>query len=566
MNRPIPLEYATTLAQTSQMLMQELGSALMSQEGQSAGFDRYMKFAAVQQNYLQQMGLLWASMSMRPLGGDGQDKPAAKPDRRFAAPEWQESPFHDFLRQSYLLNARYVYDLIDSASVDDKTRGRLRFFARQILDAMSPSNYLATNPQSVQRAIATGGESLAKGVKNLIEDLGKGRISMTDAQAFEVGGNLAVTPGAVVFENELIQVIQYQPTTKKVGTRPLLLIPPAINKFYVLDLQPENSFARYAVEQGNTVFMLSWRNVKPEQGHLTWDDYVELGIIRAIEVAQAITGADKVNALGFCVGGTLLGCAAAVMAARGEDKLASATFLTTMLDFSDAGEIALLIDGTSLAMREQTIGRGGIMPGRELDFVFSTLRGNDLIWPYVVGNYLEGRQPDAFDILYWNADSTNLPGPMYCWYVRNCYVENNLRVSGKTTQCGVPVDLAKIDVPTFVLASREDHIVPWRTAYRTTELVSGESRFVLAASGHIAGVINPASRNKRNYWTDGEIAQAPDRWLQTAREVPGSWWPEWRSWLRGHAGREVKARTKLGNADFREIEPAPGRYVKEPAV
>jgi polyhydroxyalkanoate synthase subunit PhaC len=566
MNPPFPLEYATTLAQTSQTLMQELGSALMGQEGQAAGLDRYMKLAAAQQTYMQQMGMLWTSMSMRPLGGDGKEKPATKPDRRFAAPEWQESPFHDFLRQSYLLNGRYVYDLIESASVDDKTRGRLRFFARQILDALSPSNYLATNPQSVQRAIATGGESLAKGVKNLIEDLGKGRISMTDAQAFEVGGNLAVTPGAVVFENDLIQVIQYSPSTKKVGTRPLLLIPPAINKFYVLDLQPENSFARYAVEEGNTVFMLSWRNVKAEQGHLTWDDYLDLGIMRAIDVALAITGADRINALGFCVGGTLLGCAAAVMAARGEDKLASLTFLTTMLDFGDAGEIALLIDETSLAMREQTIGRGGVMPGRELDFVFSTLRGNDLIWPYVVGNYLEGRQPDAFDILYWNADSTNLPGPMYCWYVRNMYLENNLRVPGKTTQCGVPVDLSAIKVPVFVLASREDHIVPWRTSYRTTELVSGAARFVLAASGHIAGVINPASRNKRNYWTEGEIGQAPDRWLQTAREVPGSWWPDWSAWLRGHAGRQVKARTKLGNAEFREIEPAPGRFVKEAAT
>src|SRR5947209_3150498 len=306
MNGPVPVEYASALAQTSQALMQELASALTGQDAPAAGFDRYMKFASAQQNYLQQMGLLWASMSMRPLTGDGKDKPAVKTDRRFAAPEWQESPLHDFLRQSYLINGRYVYDLIESAGVDDKTRGRLRFFARQIVDALSPSNYLATNPQSVQRAIASGGESLAKGVKNLIEDLGKGRISMTDAQAFEVGKNLAITPGAVVFENELMQLIQYSPSTEKVGARPLLLIPPAINKFYVMDLQPDNSFARYAVAQGHTAFMLSWRNVKAGQGHLTWDDYLDLGIMRAIDVACAITGADKINALGFCVGGTLL--------------------------------------------------------------------------------------------------------------------------------------------------------------------------------------------------------------------------------------------------------------------
>lgn len=283
--------------------------------------------------------------------------------------------------------------------------------------------------------------------------------------------------------------------------------------------------------------------------------------MRAIDVAREITGADKVNALGFCVGGTMLGCAASVMAARNEDKIESLTFLTTMLDFTQAGEIALLIDEQSVAAREQTIGGGGILPGQELAFVFSTLRGNDLIWPYVVGNYLEGRQPDAFDILYWNADSTNLPGPMYCWYVRNTYLENSLRNPGKTTQCGVKVDLSAIDAPTYVLASREDHIVPWQTAYRTTQLVSGDVRFVLGASGHIAGVINPAARHKRNYWAEGKQGKRPERWLETAREVPGSWWSDWSAWLRSHARTQVRARTRLGSTAFPEIEPAPGRYV-----
>jgi polyhydroxyalkanoate synthase subunit PhaC len=437
----------------------------------------------------------------------------------------------------------------------------MRFFARQILDALSPSNYLATNPQSIKRAMETGGDSLASGVKNLLEDLGKGRISMTDEQAFEVGRNLATTPGSVVFENELIQVIQYHPLTGTVGARPLVLIPPSINKFYVLDLQPGNSFVRYAIEQGNTVFVVSWRNVTADQGHLTWDDYLANGIVQAIDVAREITEADKVNALGFCVGGTMLGCAAAVMASRNEDKIESLTFLTTMLDFTNAGEIALLIDEQSLAAREQAIGAGGILPARELAFVFSTLRGNDLIWPYVVGNYLEGRQPDAFDILYWNADSTNLPGPMYCWYVRNTYLENNLRIPGQTTQCGIRVDLSAIDAATYVLASREDHIVPWQTAYRTTQLVSGDTRFVLAASGHIAGVINPAARNKRNYWSEGEQGKRAERWLETAREMPGSWWTDWSDWLRSRSGEQVRARTRLGSVAFPEIEPAPGRYV-----
>ena len=556
MNNPIPLEYVTSFSQTSQGMMQQLAAGLLTSGDNATDFTRYSELASVQQNYLQQMGAVWVNS----LIGFGPVQPA-KGDRRFASDEWKRSPYHEFLKQSYLVNARYVNDLIERASLDDRTRARMRFFARQILDALSPSNYLATNPQAIRRAMETGGDSLATGVRNLLEDLGKGRISMTDEQAFEVGRNLAITPGSVVFENELFQLIQYQPLTETVGARPLVLIPPSINKFYVLDLQPANSFVRYAVEQGNTVFMVSWRNVMAEQGHLTWHDYLSNGIMRAIDVALDIIDADKVNALGFCVGGTMLGCAASVMAARNEEKIESLTFLTTMLDFTHAGEIALLIDEESVTAREQAIGGGGILPGRELAFVFSTLRGNDLIWPYVVGNYLEGRQPDAFDILYWNADSTNLPGPMYCWYVRNAYLENNLRSPGQTTQCGVKVDLSAIDVPTYVLASREDHIVPWQTAYRTTQLVSGDVRFLLAASGHIAGVINPAARNKRNYWTDGEQGKQPERWMETAREIPGSWWSDWSAWLRSYSGPKVRARARLGSTAFPEIEPAPGRYV-----
>jgi polyhydroxyalkanoate synthase len=539
--------------------MLHLATELLGEGGRIGDFQRFAELAQVQQDYLQQMGTLWFNTMMQSAAELIQP---AKGDRRFVSEDWQKSPFHDFLKQSYLINSRYVNGLIDRAAGDERTRRRLSFFARQILDALSPSNYLAGNPQSLRLAMETGGESLATGIRNLIDDIGKGRISMTDEKAFEVGGNLAITPGAVIFENELIQVIQYTPLTDTVGDRPLVIIPPAINKFYVLDLQPTNSFVRYVVEQGHTVFMVSWRNVGADQGHLTWDDYLELGILRAIDVALSVTGADKVNALGFCVGGTMLGCAAAVLAARGEDKIQSLTFLTTMLDFTESGEIGLLIDESSVLTREQTIGKGGIMPGRELAFVFSTLRGNDLIWPYVVGNYLEGRQPDAFDILFWNADSTNLPGPMYCWYVRNSYLENNLRIPGKTIQCGVPVDLAQIDVPTYVLASREDHIVPWQTAYRTCRLVSGDVRFALAASGHIAGVINPASRNKRSFWVDGKLGNDAAQWLEDAREVPGSWWTDWSAWLKAQAGNLVSPRSQLGALQFSEIEPAPGRYVK----
>jgi polyhydroxyalkanoate synthase len=430
MNEPIPLEWITSFVQTNQALVQHLATALLSTDGaHRMDFHGYAQLAQVQQDYLQRMSALWANATL-----DG-FKPS-KGDKRFGGEEWGKSPLHTLLKDSYLINTRYVNDLIDHSDVDQKTRGRMRFFARQILEALSPSNYLATNPQPLRLALETGGDSLAAGIKNLIEDVGKGQISMTDEKAFEVGRNLAITPGAAIFENELIQLIQYRPLTDAVSKRPLLMVPPAIKVF---DLQPNNSFVRYAVEQGNTVFMISWRNVTAEQAHLTWDDYLKLGIIRAIDVALAITGADQVNALGFCVGGTLLGCAAAVLAGRGQEKIASLTFLASMLDFGDAGEIGLLIDERSVVAREQTIGRGGIMPGRELAFVFSTLRGNDLIWPYVVGNYLEGAQPDAFDILYWNADSTNLADPMYCWYVRNTYLENNLRVPGRTTQCNTPV-------------------------------------------------------------------------------------------------------------------------------
>jgi polyhydroxyalkanoate synthase len=318
---------------------------------------------------------------------------------------------------------------------------------------------------------------------------------------------------------------------------------------------------RYAVEQGHTVFMVSWRNVDAEMGHLTWDDYLETGVMQAIDVALAISKADKVNTLGFCIGGTLLASALAVLQAKGEDKVASLTLLTTMLDYSDTGEIGALVSEKSVVAREAAIGKGGLMHGKELAFTFSSLRANDLIWQYVANNYLKGKAPPAFDMLFWNADYTNLPGPMFCWYIRNTYLENNLRRPGKTVQCEDPVDLSLIDVPAFLYASREDHIVPWRTAYASTELLAGDTTFVLGASGHIAGVINPAAKNKRNHWIDGVAGPDPEHWLATASSVPGSWWPRWSAWLTQRAGREIPARRALGNRKYRRIEPGPGRYV-----
>jgi polyhydroxyalkanoate synthase len=375
-----------------------------------------------------------------------------------------------------------------------------------------------------------------------------------------------VTPGQVIYENELIQLIQYAPATAQVAARPLVMVPPCINKYYILDLQPENSLVRHAVQSGQTVFMLSWRNVGLELGHLTWDDYLEKGVLTALRVAREISAADRVNALGFCIGGTLLGAALAVLAQKGEALVASATFLTAMLDFSETGPIGVYIDAPSVAMREAAIGGGGLLNGVELAQVFSSLRANDLVWPYVVRNYLLGERPRAFDLLSWNADGTNLPGPMFCYYLRNTYLENKLRLPGALSNCGVPVDLGRIRIPVFVYSSREDHIVPWRSAYRTLQLVGGEKTFILGASGHIAGVVNPPAKQARSYWSGGAPGGYPadaEQWLSSAQEHPGSWWPVWLAWLASQGGGMCAAPRAPGNVQYQPIEPAPGRYVKQ---
>jgi polyhydroxyalkanoate synthase len=530
---------------------------------QSVGVDT-AKLAGLQARHTQQHAALWQAILARQSGQLA--PPVAPPergDRRFSAGEWQRNPWFDYLRQTYLINSRYVSDCVDALQAEPRAKERVRFLARQMVDAMSPANFAATNPEALKLALDTKGESLTQGIRQLIEDTHKGRISTTDESRFEVGRNLAVTEGAVVLENELIQLIQYRPLTETVFERPLVMFPPCINKYYILDLQPENSFVRYALEQGHVVFMVSWRNVTKELGHLTWDDYLSKGVLAPLEAARAVCRSDRVNALGFCVGGTMLGAALAVLAARGDSVVESATFLASMLDFSDTGEIGLFVDEASVAAREGAIGKGGIMPGRELALVFSALRANDLVWSYVVNNYLKGRQPEAFDLLHWNADSTNLPGPMYCWYVRNTYLENNLREPGRVSVLGVPVDLRRVGVPAYVLATREDHIVPWRTAYRTTQLLGGETRFALGASGHIAGVVNPPAKGKRSYWIGGESGSDADAWLAGATETTGSWWGDWSAWLERFGGGRAKPRARLGNAKYKPIEPAPGRYVKQ---
>ena len=522
---------------------------------------------ALQQEWTARQAKLWQTfLSRQPDQKAEALVTAVVSDKRFSHAAWSESPVFDYFRQSYLINADYLKRIGEFIPAEDeRAKKRQQFLIQQYIDAIAPSNFAATNPEFINTAIDSGGESIRRGILNMLSDMDKGRISMTDDAAFTVGVNLATTPGAVVFENEIFQLLQYSPMTEQVVQRPLLIVPPCINKFYILDLQPHNSLVRYAVEEGFTVFLMSWRNVKSDHGHLTWDDYVEKGALKALQVVSEICAIKQVNALGFCVGGTILGSALAVAKARGEDPVKALTLLTSLLDFSESGELNCFVDKASLTKSEEAIGKGGIVPGKEFAAIFSSLRANDLIWQYVIRNYLIGSNPPAFDLLYWNSDSTNLPGPFLTWYLRNMYLENNLSSPGKLEMCGVKVDLGQLDMPAFILATREDHIVPWHGAYRSRQLLSGESTFVLGASGHIAGVVNPAKANKRSYCSDGDSNGDAEQWLASATESKGSWWPKWSEWLKGFGDKKINARSRLGNEDHQSIEPAPGRYVKERA-
>ncbi len=528
----------------------------------------------LQSDYVRQASELWnAAIGDAPARADAAAPAAtAIKDRRFADASWSENRLAHFTAQLYLLNARTLQRMAEQVQGDDKTRARVRFAVQQFVDAASPSNFLALNPEAQRRALNTQGESLARGLQLLMADVCRGHVSQTDESAFEVGRNVATTEGHVVFENELFQLLEYKPLTAKVHARPLLMVPPCINKYYILDLQPENSLIRYAVAQGHRTFVVSWRNPDADCVHWTWDDYIGRAAITAIEVVREIAGTDTINTLGFCVGGTILATALAVLAARGEQPAASVTLLTTLIDFSSNGVLDLFIDESAVRLREMTlsdqaVNGPGLLHGQELATTFSFLRPNDLVWNYVVGNYLKGEAPPAFDLLYWNGDATNLPGPMYCWYLRHTYLQNDLRIPGRLTVCGERIDLGAIDAPVYIYGSREDHIVPWDAAYRSTQVFKGKKRFVLGASGHIAGVINPPEKKKRSHWLGKGTALPadPQQWLQAAAEHPGSWWPDWSQWLAGHAGPLKAAPRAPGNRTYQAIEPAPGRYVKQRA-
>ncbi|NJM32586.1 MAG: class I poly(R)-hydroxyalkanoic acid synthase, partial [Limnobacter sp.] len=487
-------------------------------------------------------------------------------DRRFSSEAWRDNGPYALTAALYCLNAKYTRKLLDVVPAHHPKRGQVEYALDQFLSAASPANFFATNPDAQRKLLETKGESLKQAIENILCDIQKGKISQADESAFEVGRNVATTPGTVVFENGCFQLIQYAPATAKVGECPLLLVPPCINKYYILDLQPQNSMVAYLVGQGHTLFLVSWRNPQEAQGHFSWDTYVEDGIVTAIDTVRQISGQEKINAMGFCVGGTLLATAISTLVQRGKHWLESVTFLTTLLDFTESGQLGVFVTEEQVQAREETMGKGGLMPGNDLAGAFSSLRPNDLIWNYVVNSYLKGEKPPAFDLLSWNSDSTNLAGPMFTWYLRNTYLENNLCKPGAVQVCGKPVDLSLIDVPAYVLATREDHIVPWTGAYVSTRLLGGEVRFVLGASGHIAGVVNPVSKNKRNYWVaPGDIPPDPQKWFEKAESVPGSWWADWNHWLEDHKGQEVAAPKKAGSSKHKAIEPAPGRYVKQKA-
>jgi len=504
---------------------------------------------------------------------------SSPPDRRFRTQAWADNPGALLMAHAYMLSAQAMQSMVEAAAVPDAVRERLRFSVQQWVDAWAPSNFLATNPDALQTLIQTKGQSLLSGMENFLHDVQKGRISQTDESAFEVGRNLATTAGQVVFENRLMQLIQYQPVAQTVHARALLMVPPCINKYYILDLQPDNSFVRFALEQGFQVFMVSWRNPQPSDtdGILQagWLDYLEEGVLQAVQVVQDISGQPQINALGFCVGGTMLASALALAKDRGENPVASLTLLTTLLDFEDTGVLDVFIDELHVQTRERQLGQSGLMTARELATTFSFLRPNELVWNYVVSNYLKGQAPPAFDLLFWNGDGTNLPGPFFAWYLRNTYLENRLKdgmeLNGPDGK--QHMDLQTLDMPAYVYGSREDHIVPWHSAYASTRILTGKQRFVLGASGHIAGVINPPQTGKRSYWAHEEnmfearqMPQDAEDWLAQAQAYQGSWWPDWSAWLAQYGGVQRKAVKTPGNTRHKPLEAAPGSYVKVRAL
>ena len=515
---------------------------------------------------------LWQSTALRMMGAEAE--PVAEPergDRRFRDEAWSDNQVFDFIKQSYLLTAMWLQSTVhDVDGLDNHTRHKVDFYTKQFVDAVSPTNFLLTNPEALRATVETRGENLIHGLNNLLDDLergdGKLAISMTDMEAFEIGKNVATAQGKVVFRNDLMELIQFDPLTDDVLRTPLLIVPPWINKYYILDLRPENSFIRWATEQGHTVFIISWVNPNAKLAKKTFDDYMFEGPLAALEAVEQATGERAVNLIGYCLGGTLSAATLAWIATqkskRWKNRIKSQTFFTTMVDFAEAGDLTVFIDEAQVETMEAKMNERGYLEGSEMATTFNMLRANDLIWSFVVNNYLLGKDPFPFDLLFWNSDSTRMPAAMHSFYLRKMYLENNLAKPGGITLGGVAIDLGKISGPTYAISAREDHIAPWKATYASTQIYQGPMRFVLSASGHIAGVINPPSANKYCFWTNADTPADPEAWLAGAEQHDGSWWPDWDAWVRENAGAETVPARVPGDGNLKALDDAPGTYVK----
>jgi len=508
---------------------------------------------------------LWQTTTQKMMGAEVDAVAApASDDRRFRDSEWDESIVFDYIKQSYLLSSRWLTNTVQEVDgLDEKTAKKVDFYTRQFVDALAPTNFMMTNPEVIRATVESKGENLVKGLENLLSDMergdGKLRISQVEESAFTLGENVATTPGKVVYQNNLMQLIQFEPTTEKVDKRPLLIVPPWINKYYILDLQPKNSFIKWCTDQGLTVFVISWVNPDKDLAAKSFENYMLEGPLDALDAIEKATSVKEANLIGYCLGGTLSASTLAYMAEKKDDRFKSVTFFTAMVDFQEPGELGVFIDEEQLDSLEERMNADGYLEGSSMATTFNMLRANDLIWSFVVNNYLLGKDPFPFDLLYWNSDSTRMPDEMHRFYLRNMYLDNKLIEPGGIELAGVPIDLTKVDLPTFILSTKEDHIAPWKSTYAATQIYAGDVKFCLAGSGHIAGVVNPPAANKYGYWTNTKNPTTADEWLESATQHEGSWWPEWRKWLKKNAGGQVAARTP-GDGKLKVIEAAPGSY------
>ncbi|WP_153114568.1 PHA/PHB synthase family protein [Rhodocyclus tenuis] len=576
--------YAEVAQRASRMLTQHLEKA--ARAGVSAPTDELgiakafmdlsshllanpVKLAQAQMSMMWDYFSLWQHSTMKMLGVPLNPIAApAKGDKRFKDDDWEQHFLFDFMKQSYLITARHLHDTVSGVEgIDPATQGKINFFTRQYIDALSPSNFALTNPEVFRETVKTNGQNLVRGFNNLLNDFEAGdgqlRIRMTDTDAFEPGRNVATTPGKVVFQNDLIQLIQYTPTTPDQYKRPLLIVPPWINKYYILDLRDKNSLVKWATDQGHTVFIMSWVNPDEKLAHKTFEDYLQEGTLAALDTVCAITGAKEVNAAGYCLGGTLLMTTLAYLTAKRDKRIASATFFTTLIDFSEPGELGVFVDDASVTALEKKMSERGFLEGSEMAGTFNMLRANDLIWSFVVNNYLMGKDPFPFDLLYWNSDSTRMPYAMHSYYLRKMYIENRLREPGGLELCGAKIDLSKVKTPCYFISAIEDHIAPWKSTYMGALLPTGPVKFVLGGSGHIAGIVNPPAANKYGYWTNEKLPAAADDFLSGATQNAGSWWTDWQQWLTALPKGEEKVAARVpGDGPLPVLEDAPGSFVK----